>query len=165
MAFQNRYPILVKTDLLNLDLRRLANFVTNKLLPVNTAGEERTARSAAEVKSANTAGEERTARSMDDVSCGTHRKFLKSGLTAEEIRNMGEVFVCQFPGCLVESDSLHSDHFHDGNKINPENYRGEICMGHNLLLSDLDARPEWANEEALEYMNRRPYSRKEKTIC
>jgi hypothetical protein len=75
---------------------------------------------------------------------------------------MGAVLVCQFPRCLIQKSrkQLNSDHFHDGNKINPENYRGEICRGHNVLLTDLDAHPEWANAEAQEYMSRRPYSRK-----
>jgi hypothetical protein len=75
--------------------------------------------------------------------------------------------VCQYPNCLVRrklSKSLHSDHFHDGHKINTENYRGEICLGHNILLADLDAYPERANAEAQEYMRRRPYSRKVKRL-
>ncbi len=43
--------------------------------------------------------------------------------------------------------------------VNTENYRGEICRGHNFLLRDLDRHPEWANPEETEYMNQRPYSR------
>jgi hypothetical protein len=72
---------------------------------------------------------------------------------------MGAIKTCQFPNCLVQSNErlLSSDHFHDGHKINQNNYRGEICAGHNRLLADLDAHPEWANQEAQEYMKRRPY--------
>jgi hypothetical protein len=72
---------------------------------------------------------------------------------------MGKIKVCQFPNCLVQSNgkSLNSDHYHDGNKINPNNYRGEICYWHNGLLAVFDAHPEQANQEAVEYIKRRPY--------
>ena len=91
--------------------------------------------------------------------CGTFLSFLKNGFTTDEIKEMGAVHSCQFPECLMESNSLCSDHRHDGSEINPENYRGEICRGHNLLLKDLDEHPEWMTVHALEYVLRRPYSR------
>jgi hypothetical protein len=101
----------------------------------------------------------------DCKECGAHRLFLKAGFTVDEIKEMGAVTHCQFPHCRVRANGrgLHSDHTHDGNKINPENYRGEICRGHNLLLADLDDHPEWANAEAKRYMRRRPYSRQAAT--
>jgi len=97
--------------------------------------------------------------------CGTHTYLLRGGFSPEEIKKLGAVDVCQFPGCLVHAVTqangrrLNSDHAHDGRRINTENYRGEVCFGHNVLLSDLDAHPEWANAEAREYMQRRPYSK------
>lgn len=93
--------------------------------------------------------------------CGTYRKFLKGEFTSEQIKEMGEIKICQFPNCLISNlyVPFRSDHFHDGHSINVNNYRGEICRGHNLLLADLDKHPEEANLEALEYMNRRPYRR------
>ena len=87
---------------------------------------------------------------------------MNGGFISEQIKEMGAVKNCQFPNCKIQG-KLNSDHFHDGNKINTENYRGEICRGHNVLLSDLDKHPEWANPQELEYMKRRPYSKL--TIC
>jgi hypothetical protein len=97
--------------------------------------------------------------------CGVHRYLRMGGFSVEEIKAIGAVTICEFPGCLVQAvlqangRQLNSDHAHDGNPINTENYRGEVCFGHNLLLGDLDSHPEWANTEAKEYMRRRPYSR------
>jgi len=93
--------------------------------------------------------------------CGNVRfdRFLKGSFTVEEIKAMGAMRVCQFPNCLVQSNRLNSDHYHDGQKINPNNYRGEICAGHNRLLVDLDSQPDWASKEVKEYMLRRPYKR------
>lgn len=97
--------------------------------------------------------------------CGTHTYLLRGGFSPEQIKEIGSVAVCQFPGCLVRAElqtnrrRLNSDHQHDGHAINTENYRGEVCFGHNTLLSDLDRHPEWANAEAQEYMRRRPYSK------
>src|SRR5208282_1639489 len=73
--------------------------------------------------------------------CGTACLFLKAGFTSEEIKELGAIKQCQYPNCgvLVNSSSkgLNSDHAHDGpkhnTKINRENYRGEICTGHNRL--------------------------------
>jgi hypothetical protein len=94
--------------------------------------------------------------------CGTYKKLLKAGFTIKEVREMGRVEQCQFPGCAVRaSDRKHglsSDHVHDGNPINPENYRGEICHGCNVRLADLDAGSP-ANALELLYIMRRPYSR------
>jgi hypothetical protein len=91
--------------------------------------------------------------------CGTHNTFIRNGFTPEQIKEMGVIKTCQFPNCLVQSNgkSLNSDHYHDGNKINPNNYRGEICYGHNMLLASLDRFPEEASAKAQEYMNRRPF--------
>jgi hypothetical protein len=91
--------------------------------------------------------------------CGTHRGFRRGGFTLEEIRTIGAVDRCQFPGCKIERSfrPLHSDHVHDGKPINRDNYRGEICRGHNWLLADLDKHPEWADPLILSYMNQRPY--------
>jgi hypothetical protein len=77
----------------------------------------------------------------------------------EQIKEMGAIKVCQFPNCLVQSNgkSLNSDHYHDGNKINPNNYRGELCHEHNMLLGWLEKFPEAAITNAIEYMKRRPY--------
>jgi hypothetical protein len=98
--------------------------------------------------------------------CGTLRALLRGGFTLDEVRCMGAVTACQFPKCLVppagnKQNQLYSDHFHDGHKINTENYRGEICHGHNMLLYHFDKNPDWAKNYpgALEYMNRRPYAR------
>ena len=98
--------------------------------------------------------------------CGTHLHMLRGGFSPEEIKEIGAVAGCQFPGCLVQAilqtngRRLNSDHRHDGHKINTENYRGELCFGHNTMLSDFDRHPEWANADALEYMRRRPYAKK-----
>lgn len=91
-----------------------------------------------------------------ECGCGTN-KFEKNAFTKDEIKLMGAVKHCQFPNCSVEMETLHSDHFHDGRKINRNNYRGEVCFGHNWILSVLDDRPELASPEELEYMNRRPF--------
>jgi hypothetical protein len=90
--------------------------------------------------------------------CGTDRKLLKGGFTSEQIKSMGAIRVCQFPNCLIQENgkSLKSDHFHDGDKINPNNYRGEVCHFHHKILALLDRFPKWANTEAQEYMKRRP---------
>lgn len=95
-------------------------------------------------------------------ACGVHSRFINRGFTTDQIKEMGSVKTCQFPNCLVQSNrrQFHSDHVHDGSKINPENYRGELCLGHNILLADLDRNPEQANAEAKEYMSRRPYVRR-----
>jgi hypothetical protein len=98
--------------------------------------------------------------------CGTHYKFLKGGFTKDEVKEIGRVMFCQYPNCLVQNrfgtgKALTSDHAHDGNKINTENYRGEVCAGHNLLLAAFDENPAWADYEGQEYRDRRPYSRKE----
>lgn len=101
--------------------------------------------------------------------CGTNRRFLKNGFTVDEVRKIGAVSQCQFPGCLVQDidRSLHSDHDHSCKKKHvgfsamcPECYRGEICWGHNVMLYDLDRHPEWANANAKEYMKRRPFHRR-----
>ena len=91
--------------------------------------------------------------------CGTHRVLRINGFSIEQIKEIGRVKVCQFPNCMVQNKdrSFHSDHLHDGNEINKENYRGEICWGHNTLVGYFDTHPEWVNEEAKEYMIRRPY--------
>jgi ribosomal protein S27AE len=97
--------------------------------------------------------------------CGLYRPLLKGGFSSEEVKTIGAITTCQFPGCLVQAvlqangRQLSSDHLHDGHKLNTENYRGEVCFGHNMLLSELDAHPEWANAEAREYLRRRPYGR------
>jgi hypothetical protein len=100
-------------------------------------------------------------RNIQCKRCGTNVKLLRGGFTKDEIIEMSLVKHCQFPGCRVEATwrQLNSDHYHDDQQITTENYRGEICRGHNVLLVDLDQHPEWANMEAKEYMNRRPYSR------
>ena len=90
--------------------------------------------------------------------CGRiNNNFQRNAFTKNQIKEIGAIKVCQFPDCLVQSNSLHSDHYHDGDKINPNNYRGEICYWHNGLLSVFDAHPEQANPEAAEYMKRRPF--------
>ena len=91
--------------------------------------------------------------------CGCYYRLVKGGFTFEEIKTIGSAKVCQFPHCRIESDSLHSDHAHASGELNVESYRGEVCPGHNRMLADLDAHPEWASLEALEYMARRPYTR------
>jgi hypothetical protein len=104
---------------------------------------------------------EHTRLKCDCKVCGTNTKFLRGGFMINQVKEIGKVKICQFPNCLIQAHHkpLHSDHCHDGNELNTENYRGEICRGHNLLLADLDAHPEDANEEARKYMNRRPYKR------
>ena len=102
--------------------------------------------------------------------CGTHYKLLRTGFTPFEIKEMGAQEHCQFPGCHIrcstsatrgrKANSLNSDHAHTDPTITPENYRGEICLGCNVRLKSLDEHPEWATPVELEYMNRRPYSRK-----
>ena len=103
--------------------------------------------------------------------CGTHYKLLQGGFTPEEIREIGSQFHCQFPECYIRyippttvlegrARTLNSDHLHDGHRINPENYRGEVCLGCNIRLKSLDEHPEWATPSELAYMQRRPYSRK-----
>jgi hypothetical protein len=84
---------------------------------------------------------------------------LKGGFTINQIKEMGAIKTCQFPNCITTSKdkSLHSDHFHDGHKINTDNYRGEICAGHNILLGWLDNHHEDASSKAQEYMDRRPF--------
>jgi hypothetical protein len=96
--------------------------------------------------------------------CGTYRKLLKGGFSHEEIKEIGAVACCQFPGCQVRAGGvvLHSDHHHDGsNKIMTENYRGEVCPGCNRRLAILDEHPEFANVLELLYIVRRPYTRHE----
>ena len=106
---------------------------------------------------------EHNAQRYNCKKCGTHRRLLRGGFTSEQIKEMGAVKHCQFPGCLIQVTTrlLDSDHFHGENKdkINTENYRGELCRGHNILFADLDAHPEWADDAAKEFMARRPYSK------
>jgi hypothetical protein len=103
--------------------------------------------------------------------CGTSAALRNGGFSPTEIREMGAVQCCQFPGCSIQAElqangrRLNSDHLHDGQPINPENYRGEVCFGHNVMLSDWDKHPEWASAEAREYMRRRPYSRLKQSIA
>ena len=91
--------------------------------------------------------------------CGTYDLLRAGGFTLDEIKTIGAVNHCQFPGCLVQG-TLNSDHAHDGMNINRDNYRGELCQGHNRLLADLDQHPEWADKSATEYMSRRPFQKR-----
>jgi hypothetical protein len=104
----------------------------------------------------------------DCKKCGTHWRLHKSGFSTEEIKRIGLIMQCEFPRCGIKPDgqSLCSDHAHDavGNHkkgwgITHENYRGEVCQGCNRRLKDLDAHPEWANDEEKEYLSRRPFRR------
>lgn len=99
-------------------------------------------------------------RPVNCKRCGAYGKLRRGGFTKKQIIEIGATQVCQYPHCLVGHDdrSLNSDHFHDGNRINRENYRGELCDAHNMYLGVLDRHPEWANADALEYMSRRPYA-------
>jgi len=94
--------------------------------------------------------------------CGTHYGLLRGGFLPDEIKVLGAITICQFPNCRIQRDrkQLNSDHFHDGKKINTENYRGEVCFACNTRLGILDAHPEWASSAELEYMNRRPFAKK-----
>jgi hypothetical protein len=97
--------------------------------------------------------------------CGfSTRHFLKGSFTINQLKEIGSIKICQFPNCLIQSNSLNSDHYHDGQKINPNNYRGEICYDHNILLASLDKFPEEASINAIEYMKRRPYKQPIKEI-
>lgn len=98
--------------------------------------------------------------------CGTHTKLRTGGFTVEEIRTIGSVVCCEFPGCFVRLAFFCSDHSHicaNSHKRDDimcrECCRGEICAGHNRLLADLDKHPEWTNDDALGYMQRRPFRR------
>lgn len=78
---------------------------------------------------------------------------------------MGAVAHCQYPNCLIKPKNvkgLNSDHAHghcNHRSGCPDCYRGEICHGHNVMMVDIDAYPEWASEDAKEYLSRRPFSK------
>ena len=107
-------------------------------------------------------------RNKSCCKCGGDKcgyRYIKYGFTREQYRSIGLINVCEFPGCLIQESAraLCSDHYwgSDGTElISPENYRGEVCQGHNRILRDLDAHPEWASEEAKLFIARRPFSRK-----
>jgi hypothetical protein len=92
-------------------------------------------------------------------------EMVRRGFSFEQADIMMSVAQCQYPGCLIGLTKLkmYSDHLHghcDKRSGCPECYRGEICHGHNIRMGDIDAHPEWANEDDLEYMRRRPFARK-----
>lgn len=107
-------------------------------------------------------------RNKSCCKCGGDKcgyRYIKYGFTREQYRSVCLIKVCEFPGCLIQESAraLCSDHYwgSDGTElISPENYRGEVCQGHNRILRDLDAHPEWASEEAKLFIARRPFSRK-----
>lgn len=91
--------------------------------------------------------------------CGTSRMLLQGGFSPEQIRDISRVLCCQFPGCFIQGP-LVSDHHHGRDshrRITIKNYRGEVCVGHNRILADLDKHPEWATPEQIAYMQNRPF--------
>jgi len=87
---------------------------------------------------------------------------LKNGFTADQLKSLSSR--CEYPGCLVEgvlnSDHVHGEACESSHKKKsypcPQCYRGEVCYGHNRLLADLDAHPEWVSDRDREYLQRRP---------
>lgn len=90
---------------------------------------------------------------------------LKQGFSDRDLLMMWAIGVCQYPGCRIKptnrrlsSDHCHACKFHGSGIMCPNCYRGQICDGHNRLLTDLDLHSEWANSIDLNYMNRRPFA-------
>lgn len=99
--------------------------------------------------------------------CGTHRDLLANGFTREQIQAMACVTVCERCFVTVGEVGTQADHAHHqpceerharSRRDNPcpECFRGNICNKCNMHFKFLDAHPDRAGKDDLEYMARRP---------